>query len=283
MIKYFKNSTFAIVLILMSGCRQTYEPTDSDLSNFGWNYYEEGRYDEAFDWFLQAITEDPSYVDAYNGIGWTLGRMGQPALAVDYFSTAVSELFPPEEEFKEYKLDYYAGLAFGYNAIGNDAQALNYAKTLFFGNFDNIIGDDDWCFCHEEHINQIDVRLIQAVSEYRLGLFSDCIATINKAYGNLTNSLDVAINSNSLSGEYLDLDGNFEFNSGDFICNGEWADTDQDNQLDEGEERYFDEYPLNIDHTTVSGRAILANHLALLASYTSINNEVNGLNCNCTN
>ncbi len=268
------------IIFLIPNCRQTYEPTDSDLSSYGWTYYEDGLYQEAFDWFLQSITEDSSYYDAYNGIGWSLGRLGQPELAVDYFRIAAQSF--SDGEFKEYMLDFYAGLAFGYNALGNDEMALTYAKNYFFENQNAAITDVSWCFCHDEHINQLDVRLIEAVSEFRLGQFSGCGESINKAYGDLTNSLGAATNSTSLGGDYLDMDGDGEFNSGDLIFNGEWTDTDQDNQLDDGEERHFDEFPINYDYETVIGRALLANHLSLLASYTSIENGKNDLTCGCS-
>ena len=130
--KYIMRIILLLTLFFISNCRQTYEPTDSDLSSFGWTYYEEGDYVSSLDWFLQALIEDPTYYDAYNGVGWSMGRLGQASDALEYFTQGL-QLFA-DQEVQPYMLDFYAGLAFANNAIGMDAAAELYAETYFFGN-----------------------------------------------------------------------------------------------------------------------------------------------------
>jgi len=271
------------IVLFISNCRQTYEPTDSDLSSFGWTFYEEGDYVSSLDWFLQAMIEDPSYYDAYNGAAWTLGRLGQASEALGYFNSAF-QLFS-EQEFEPYMLDYYAGIAFANNAIGQDAAAELYAETYFFGNLNTAVGDPEWCFCHDKHINQIDVRLIQAVSEFRQGKFIESQESVNKAYGDLIYSLTAATDNTNPVGDYIDKDGSGNFNTGDEIFNGQWSDTNQNGEYNAGEVRAFDEYPLNYDvgenSEDITQRAYLANHLSLLSSYTAIEKGENGLSCGC--
>ena len=129
-------------------------------------------------------------------------------------------------------------------------------------------------------INQIDVRLIQAVSEFRLGKFSDCLETINATYTDLTKQLSPASDANQVDGDFLDLDNSGTFTLNDKLYNGEWIDSTPDGQFTPGEERLFDSYPLFYDVTTVMGRSFLANHLAILAVHTSSQNGKNKLNCN---
>ena len=258
----------------MLGCRGDVVPSDSDMSSYGWNLYESGDYVEALDWFTTAIKQDSSHSDAYNGVGWTMGHLRQADSSVYYFNKYLEK---DSSSFTNI-LDFYAGLSFAYNAIGNDAMARIFAQTYFFGNQNAEIGDPDWCFCHKTDINQLDVRLTLAISEYRLGLFNNSQSSINAAYADLSKQLNSG-ESNSIATDYLDVNGSGVFDSGDEIYNGEWQDAGAIGVLEEGELKYFDEYPLNYDHETVVGRTYLANHLALLQGHLSIGNGENGLNC----
>tara|TARA_Y100001980_G_C14545190_1_gene324641 strand:+ start:998 stop:1843 length:846 start_codon:yes stop_codon:yes gene_type:complete len=272
---YIYQIIFALLTFIAVGCRQQYEPLDSDYSQFGWKYYENGNYVEAREWFQEALKEDSTFADAYNGAGWSLGHLGQADSARYYFSSWISQA----DETSDYLLDYYAGLAFSYNALGNDQQALFNAQSNFFGKQD-VVSGEIWCFCHRKDINQIDVRLIQAVSEFRLGKFSDCLETINATYTDLTKQLSPASDANQVDGDFLDLDNSGTFTLNDKLYNGEWIDSTPDGQFTPGEERLFDSYPLFYDVNTVMGRSFLANHLAILAVHTSSQNGKNKLNCN---
>ena len=273
-----KHNQIIVILFLIGligGCRQQYEPIDSDFSQFGWKYYENGDYIGARDWFKEALKDDSTFADAYNGIGWSLGHLGQADSARKYFELWIDQA----NEESDYLFDYYAGLAFSYNALGNDQQALFNAQSNFFGKQD-VVSGDIWCFCHRKDINQIDVRLIQAISQFRLGLFSDCLVTINDTYTDLTRQLSSASDVNQMSGDYLDLDNSGTFTLNDKLYNGEWIDSTPDGILTPGEERLFDSYPLFYDVETVMGRSFLANHLAILAVHTSSQNGKNKLSCN---
>ena len=104
--------------------------TDADLSSYGWALYEDGNYIEALDWFKESIKSDSNHYDAYNGAGWTMGQLRQTDQAISYFT---SYLEKDSSDFQD-KLDFYAGLTFGYSAIGNDTKAREFAQTYFFGN-----------------------------------------------------------------------------------------------------------------------------------------------------
>ncbi len=270
----FAVSFLAIMTVFMLGCRGDVVPSDSDMSSYGWDLYEAGDYVEALDWFTTAIKQDSSHSDAYNGVGWTMGHLRQADSSVYYFNKYLEK---DSTSFTDI-LDFYAGLSFAYNAIGNDAMARVFAQTYFFGNQNSEIGDPDWCFCHKTDINQLDVRLVLAISEYRLGLFNNSQSSINAAYSYLSKQLNSG-ESNSIATDYLDVNGNGVFDGGDGIYNGEWQDAGAIGVLEEGELKYFDEYPLNYDLETVVGRTYLANHLALLQGHFSISNGENGLNC----
>jgi len=262
------------MIIFIFGCRGEVVPGDNDLSSYGWVMYESGEYVDALDWFTSAIKEDSSHSDAYNGVGWTMGHLRQADSSVFYFNQYLNR----DSTAFENILDFYAGLSFAYNALGDDGNARLYAQTYFFGNQNSEIGDPDWCFCHKTDINQLDVRLVLAISEYRLGLFDNAQISINLAYGDLTSQLKAGAN-NSTATDFIDVNSNGRFDSGDELFNGEWQDSGLLGILEEGEVKFFDEYPLNYDYDTVLGRTYLANHLTLLQDHLKTNNGENGLSC----
>ena len=90
------------------------------------------------------------------------------------------------------------------------------------------------------------MRLILAVSEYRMGLFSRCQTSINQVYNDLNTQ------------------------NGSQIPNGE---------VDNIGNPLTDEYPLNYDHTTILGRTYIANHLSILQAQLASSNGENGLKC----
>ena len=274
------KSVFFLIMIFFISCRGDIIPSDSDLSSYGWNYYENGEFDEALTWFTDAIKKDSAHFDAYNGVGWTMGQLRQADSSVYYFERYLSR-YPGNFDNI---LDFYAGLAFAYNGLGDDANARIYAQDYFFGNQNTEIGDPYWCFCHayngnnELHINEIDVRLVLAISEYRLGLFENAEISVNQAYATLSNQLESGLNTSTLT-DYLDMNDSGVLDAGDRLFNGRWIDTNGNNMLDESETKEFDTYPLNYDYSTVDGRADLSEHLAILQSKLDRSNADNGLSC----
>ena len=115
--------------------------------------------------------------------------------------------------------------------------------------------------------------MVLAISEFRLGLFEDCETSINKLYADLPQSQMVQ------DTDYIELTSNYVFDTGDQVFNGEWGDVDEDGEMDEFEDWYFDTYPLNYDHETPVGRAMLLNHLEMFSLKLEMSNDDNGLKC----
>ena len=61
------KSVFFLIMIFFISCRGDIIPSDSDLSSYGWNYYENGEFDEALTWFTDAIKKDSAHFDAFEG------------------------------------------------------------------------------------------------------------------------------------------------------------------------------------------------------------------------
>ncbi|MBL51003.1 MAG: hypothetical protein CMG57_03500 [Candidatus Marinimicrobia bacterium] len=195
--KIFTNSFsilgMTVCLFFFPNCRGDILPTEEDLANYGWDMYEAGNFLDAREWFGDALKKDSSYYDSYNGMGWTMGHLRQADSSVHYFSMYLSN----DTNFVD-KLDFYAGLSFGYNALGDDVNARKYCN-IFFGN-QNPILDPDWVFSHNKKINHLDVRLVLAVSEFHLALFDNCQSSINKIYKDAGSSIVVDVDVTSVQG-----------------------------------------------------------------------------------
>jgi len=162
-------------LVFIPNCRGNIIPTEEELADYGWIMYEDRNYFDARDWFADAIKKDTLYYDSYNGMGWTMGHLQQADSSVHYFE----KFLAMDTSFSDI-LDFYAGLSFAYSALGMNLEARTNCN-IFFGR-QNPILDPNWEFSHNKKINYLDVRLILALSEFRLGYFDNCQESINQIY-----------------------------------------------------------------------------------------------------
>jgi tetratricopeptide (TPR) repeat protein len=161
-------------LAFIPNCRGNIIATEEELADYGWVMYEEHKFLDAREWFGDAIKKDSLYNDSYNGMGWTMGHLRQADSSVHYF-----EKFLAIDTSFSNIMDFYAGLSFAYNALGKNEEARTNCN-IFFGKQNPF--DPKWEFSHNKKINYLDVRLILAISEFRLGYFEGCQESINKIY-----------------------------------------------------------------------------------------------------
>jgi hypothetical protein len=57
-----------------------------------------------------------------------------------------------------------------------------------------------WSFSHNVKTNYIDVRLILAISEFRLGLFENCQESINQIYKDIGSTVVVDVDYDMVQG-----------------------------------------------------------------------------------
>jgi tetratricopeptide (TPR) repeat protein len=171
----FVTLGLSFCLVFIPNCRGNIIATEEELSDYGWVMYEDHNFLDARIWFGDAIKKDTTYNDSYNGMGWTMGHLLQADSSVYYF-----EKFLAIDTSFSNILDFYAGLSFAYSALGKNSEARTNCN-IFFGK-QNPILDPDWEFSHNKKINYLDVRLVLALSEFRLGFFENCQESINKIY-----------------------------------------------------------------------------------------------------
>ena len=174
-IKYFTQ--FVAVLVLSNGCRQPVIPTEEDLAGYGWTLYEQGEYQEAREWFYDAVDKDSSFADGYNGIGWCFGKLRQADSAAVYFHISQTKPFDPYDT-PDLDLDLYAGLTFAYSGMHIDSLVRTYAAYVLVERPE--LGP--WYFSHDNKINHLDIRLELALADFNMGYFVSCRDNLQSIY-----------------------------------------------------------------------------------------------------
>ena len=181
MVKNIKHTTVVLgslsLLIILFNCRQPVIPTEEDLAGYGWTLYETGEYQEAREWFYDAVDKDSSYADGYNGIGWCFGKLRQADSAAVYFHVSQTKPFDPYDT-PDLDLDLYAGLTFSYSGMHIDSLVRTYAAYVLVERPE--LGA--WYFSHDNKINHLDIRLELALADFNMGYFVSCRNNLQSIY-----------------------------------------------------------------------------------------------------
>jgi len=177
LLKQYKLIFFFGFTLFSMNCRQPVIPTEEDLADYGWTLYETGKYQEAREWFYDAIAKDSSYADGYNGIGWCFGKLRRADSAAVYFHISQTKPFDSYDT-PDLDLDLYAGLTFAYSGMHIDSLVREYATYVLVER--PILGP--WKFSHDNKINHLDVRLELALADFNMGYFTSCRDNLQSIY-----------------------------------------------------------------------------------------------------
>ena len=176
-LKQYKLIFFFGFTLFSVNCRQPVIPTEEDLAGYGWTLYETGKYQEAREWFYDAVAKDSSYADGYNGIGWCFGKLRRADSAAVYFHISQTKPFDSYDT-PDLDLDLYAGLTFAYSGMHIDSLVREYATYVLVER--PILGP--WKFSHDNKINHLDVRLELALADFNMGYFTSCRDNLQSIY-----------------------------------------------------------------------------------------------------
>ena len=176
-LKQFKIALFIGFILFSMNCRQPVIPTEEDLADYGWTLYETGKYQEAREWFYDAIAKDSSYADGYNGIGWCFGKLRQADSAAVYFHISQTKPFDSYDT-PDLDLDQYAGLTFAYSGMNLDSLVREYSTYVLVERPE--LGP--WYFSHDTKINYLDVRIELALADFNMGYFTSCRDNLQSIY-----------------------------------------------------------------------------------------------------
>ncbi len=172
-------------LILVVGCRKQISATEVDMTNYGWELYDQGNYSESNTWFMNAVETDSAYKDGYNGLGWTFGKLMELDSSINYFAKGLPFTQDPNI-LADTKREIWAGLCFANNALGDDSSAVIWGDSLI-AEIANLT-PPTWSFSRDTTLNYLDVHLALAMSEFAIGHFGPSLSHVQFIVTDLNSS-----------------------------------------------------------------------------------------------
>ncbi len=168
-----------LMLIAVAGCENGDDEADStdlttaELLERGWENFEQSNYSAALEDFQTVTNRDVSICDAWNGAGWSSGRIsGGLKDALEYFNRAI--------ELDQNKYDAIGGLAF---AIYQDSQFdSTKLRSSIDISIDLLSAKPLWRFLHEQTLDFMDLKLMIAAAHYGLNEYEQSFTVIKENF-----------------------------------------------------------------------------------------------------
>lgn len=204
---------YAIILFVsgwvltIGSCRKQYEATEQDMSNYGWFLFEkaviQSDYSESKNWFLESINEDTTYMDGYNGLGWSFGKLTELDSSIYYFEKGLN-FSESIYDTTNIRYEIWAGLCFASNAKGQDSIAIIWGDSLVDA-LTSGLTSTTWMFSHNNtnsnnKINHLDLRITIAASHFAEGEFTNSVTHMQTILTELSSSSTFNPDVNTVSG-----------------------------------------------------------------------------------
>jgi tetratricopeptide (TPR) repeat protein len=160
-------------VLLLCGCGKEKKSTGitaQELTNQGWGKFTAGDYTGASLDFKAATGLDPTYEDAYLGLGWAELKKNSAGLAESAFKTYLLKTSSSEGATAA-----TAGLALACHAQDKFQDAIDKADEL-------LSSSPSWQFSRDASIDYLDVALIMAQSYYELGEYQSCLDVVKQYF-----------------------------------------------------------------------------------------------------
>ncbi len=155
-----------IILMLTAACRKEVFPDHVDYVDYGWERMALLDYRGAIENFNLGVAEDPTYNDAYNGLGWAYIKLNAADTA--YINFALADV-----DSAVVGTEIYAGRAFAKLALNDYAAAVTNGRTA-------LGRDADWVFQHDINIAWDNLTLVVAIGFFSQADFDSCLVWIQK-------------------------------------------------------------------------------------------------------
>ena len=156
-----------ILLLILSGCGggiSAYKVGDYDsLMKSGWSKYNQNKFEEAQQLFLEAKAMNDERAEAYIGCGWSLLMRQHPDSALVEFFNAFDYITTLNDT-----VDIACGISGSYLANGDNNRVINFLNNYDLEYFEDSFPLRD----HDFFLDRSDLELVLAQAYYRLGIFS---------------------------------------------------------------------------------------------------------------
>ncbi len=207
-IKKYAIILFVLGWVLTIGsCRKQYEATEQDMANYGWFLFEKAAinsdYTNSKNWFLESINEDTTYMDGYNGLGWSFGILTELDSSIYYFEKGL-RFTPSIYDTTNIQYEIWAGLCFANNAKGFDEIALTWGDSLIDA-LTTGLTSNAWIFTHNNinnnnKIDHLDLRVTMAASHFAEGEFTNSVTHMQTILTELSSSSSFNPDVNTVNG-----------------------------------------------------------------------------------
>ena len=160
-------SLAGLMLLAIGGCRERLAPETPDYVEYGWELMADQEYREAIAQFEAGKSEDDTYADSWNGLGWAFARLGSADTSVVRF-TAGANL----DDSTMVGTEILAGRSFAKLALG-DTNAVADAKAA-------LLSAPNWEFKRDPTLGYLHLSLTVASGFYSWGKFDSCLVWVRK-------------------------------------------------------------------------------------------------------
>jgi tetratricopeptide (TPR) repeat protein len=160
--------TTVSLMFIIAGCTIRSELGPEDYATDGWQMVAEQDYRAAIEEFLTAADMDPEYTDAWNGLGWAFGKLGQPDTSIVNF-TIGAELNDPTV----IGVEILAGRSFSSLALGEFSDVISDAKQA-------LTRSPIWVFRRDPSFTYQHLTLNVATAFFGLGHFDSSLVWVQR-------------------------------------------------------------------------------------------------------
>ena len=171
------------------------------MADHAWELYALKDYENSNIWFIESAFDDSVYKDAYNGLGWTYGKLGNIQSSISNFEFGLSLILTDTVDVDinlvgsghNVGQQIYAGLTMAYHARGDSA---NYSKAVSSGNtFLAMTGDSayatsqvasPWQFSRDTNVNSRHIIWTLSSSYFALSQFDESLSKVHQLMSNPT-------------------------------------------------------------------------------------------------
>ena len=158
---------FVILLLILAGCGggiSAYKIGDyNSLIKSGWARYNQNKFEEAQQLFLEAKAMDDERAEAYIGCGWSLLMRQHPDSALVEFFHGFDYITTLNDT-----VDTVCGISGSYLANGDNNRVINFLNAYDLGYFE----DSFPLRYHDFFLDRGDIELVLAQAYYRLEIYS---------------------------------------------------------------------------------------------------------------
>ena len=197
-----RKTTLTVVfasLILFWNCREWVDADNTHMADYAWELYALKDYENSNIWFIESAFDDSVYKDAYNGLGWTYGKLGNIQSSISNFEFGLSLILTDTVDVDinlvgsghNVGQQIYAGLTMAYHARGDSA---NYSKAVNSGNtFLAMTGDSayatsqvasPWQFSRDTNVNSRHIIWTLSSSYFALSQFDESLSKVHQLMSN---------------------------------------------------------------------------------------------------